>query len=253
MDLGLEGRVAFVTGGSSGVGSAVARALAAEGAWVAIGYHRGRAAVERLVDELNTAGAGAMAVAHDLSDPGGGEAAVAEIVAERGRLDILACCAWVDPGWPRHDRPDIELSPLAAWQEQLGISATGTGRLVQAAILPMKTGGWGRIVLISSGAAEGAPGLEAYAAAKASLQALSRSVAQGLGRAGILSNVVLPGFLVTERNRQFVPPPVFEQWAAATPIGRLATVEEVAAAVIFLASSANGSITGAALPVSGGR
>lgn len=121
-------------------------------------------------------------------------------------------------------------------------------------VLPaMKRGGWGRIVLISSGAAEdGQPGLEAYAAAKAALHGLNRSLALGLGRAGILSNVVMPGFVETERNRQWVPRFAFEQPASATPTGRLATTEDIASAVTFLAWDANRSITGEAVRVTGG-
>jgi NAD(P)-dependent dehydrogenase (short-subunit alcohol dehydrogenase family) len=252
MDLGLTDKVAFVTGGSSGVGTAVARSLATEGARVAVGFHTGRAEVERLVAELRAAGAPAMAVPHDLADPASSQAAVDAIVEAWGRLDVLVSCAWTPAGWPSPDRLDTELSPAAAWREQLGC-AEGTAQAAQAAIVAMKAGGWGRIVLISSGAAEeGVPGLEAYAAAKASLHALNRSLARGLGRAGILSNVVMPGFVMTERNRQFVPPAAFEQWAGMTPTGRLATVDEVAAIVTFLASAANGSVTGAAVRVSGG-
>jgi len=117
----------------------------------------------------------------------------------------------------------------------------------------MKGQGWGRIVFISSGAAEeGQPGLEAYAAAKAALHGFARSLARGLGRDGILANVVMPGLVATERNRREVPASVLEQWASMTPTGRLATEDDVARVVAFLASDANRSATGCALRVSGG-
>ena len=117
----------------------------------------------------------------------------------------------------------------------------------------MEARGGGRIVLISSGAAEeGAPGLEAYAAAKAALHGLNRSLARGFGRAGILTNVVLPGFIATARHRQVVPAAVIEHLASLAPTGRLATEAEVARVVVFLAAPANRSVTGATVRVGSG-
>jgi 3-oxoacyl-[acyl-carrier protein] reductase len=134
------------------------------------------------------------------------------------------------------------------------VNVEGTAHSIDAVLPCMKAGGWGRIVLISSGAAEeGQAGLEAYAAAKAALHGLARSLASGLGRAGILTNVVMPGFIATERIRRLVPATVPEQWAAHTPTGRLATEDEVASVVAFLASAVNGSVNGASVKVSGGR
>jgi NAD(P)-dependent dehydrogenase (short-subunit alcohol dehydrogenase family) len=117
----------------------------------------------------------------------------------------------------------------------------------------MKALGGGRIVMISSGAAkEGSPGVEAYAAAKAALHGLNRSLARGLGRAGILSNVVMPGFIATESQRRAVAAAVIEHLASVTLTGRLATEDEVALIVVFLAAPINRSVTGAAVRVGGG-
>jgi 3-oxoacyl-[acyl-carrier protein] reductase len=116
----------------------------------------------------------------------------------------------------------------------------------------MRAAGWGRIVLLSSGAADGAPGLEQYAAAKAALHGLARSLARSAGKAGVLTNVVMPGLIPTERHRQSIPQPVLDQIAAANPTGHLATEDDVARVVTFLASAANNSVTGAEIHVGQG-
>lgn len=249
MDLGLTDRVALVTGGSGGIGAAVVRHLAAEGARVAICYHDGRERAEQLAAELP----GTITVPHDLGDPEGGACAVQTALSAWGRVDVLVTCAWKSAGWPSPDRDVVQLSPPADWREQLGLNVEGTARAVQAVLEPMKEAGWGRIVMISSGAADdGQPGLEAYAAAKAALHAFNRSLAHGLGRCGILSNVVMPGFVAHDRNRQFIPAPAFERWASTTATGHLATAEDVAAMVTFLASAANASTTGTVVRVTAG-
>jgi 3-oxoacyl-[acyl-carrier protein] reductase len=108
-------------------------------------------------------------------------------------------------------------------------------------------------VLLSSGAADGAPGLEHYAAAKAALRGISRSLAASTGPAGILTNVVMPGLVATARHRATIPAEALQQWAAQTPTRRLATEDDVARVVTFLASAANTSITGTEIRVDGGR
>ena len=251
MDFGLQSRVALVTGASGGIGGAIARALAAEGARIAAGYHSRRDRADRLVEEIESAGGAAVPVAHDLRDPSTIQAGVDVAVRTWGRLDVLVTSAWVHPAWP--DQPRSGPSSPEVWQEQLRVNTEGTAHAVRAALPQMKGQGWGRIVFISSGAAEeGQPGLEAYAAAKAALHGFARSLARGLGRDGILANVVMPGLVATERNLREVPAAVLEQWASMTPTGRLATEEDVARVVAFLASDANGSATGCVLRVSGG-
>ena len=250
VDLGLRGRVALVTGASGGIGGAVVRSLAAEGVRVGIAFHEDKESAQRLVDAI---GADVLALAHDMEDAASPVRATESLLREWGRLDILVTCAWKSAGWPNPDREDIAISPAAHWQQELSLNVEGTAHAVRAALGPMKQGGWGRIVMISSGAAEdGQPGLEAYAAAKASLHAFNRSLALGLGRAGILSNVVMPGFVETDRNRNLIPRFAFEQRASMTPTGRLATTDDIASVVTFLASDANRSVTGVAVRVTGG-
>lgn len=247
MDLGLGHRVALVTGASGGIGAAIARVLAAEGARVALGCHTGQDKAEQLAGQIGTA----MVVPHDLADPATIRAAADTVTQNWGRLDILVTSAWAAPGWAQPDNP-AEATPTRAWQDQMRVNVEGTAFTVQAALPHMRAAGWGRIVLLSSGAADGAPGLEQYAAAKAALHGLARSLARSAGKAGILTNIVMPGLIPTERNRQFIPQQVLDQIAAANPTGHLATEDDVAQVVAFLASAANNSVTGAEIHVGQG-
>jgi 3-oxoacyl-[acyl-carrier protein] reductase len=116
----------------------------------------------------------------------------------------------------------------------------------------MRAAGWGRIVLLSSGAADGAPGLEHYAAAKAALHGLARSLARSAGKAGILTNIVMPGLIPAGQHRQSIPQHVLDRIAAASPTGHLATEQDVAHLVAYLASAANNSVTGAEIHIGQG-
>jgi NAD(P)-dependent dehydrogenase (short-subunit alcohol dehydrogenase family) len=252
VDLGLAGRVALVTGASGGIGAAIARAFAAEGANVALGYHTGRTAVDEVAGRIEQAGAEALVVQHDLSEPDTIRAAVAAVRAAWGRLDALVTGAWLAPGWLPPDTTP-ESVPARSWQDQLRVNVEGTAATVRAVLPAMRERQWGRIVLLSSGAADGSPGMEHYAAAKAALRGLSRSLAGSAGPAGILTNIVMPGLIPTARHRRIIPAAALAGWAAETPTRRLATEQDVAAATVFLASAANGSTTGTEVRVDGGR
>jgi len=252
MDLGLSGRVALVTGASGGIGAAISRAFAGEGARVALGCHAAEDRAQRLADEIGEAGGQALVVHHDLADPQTIRAAVESAVGAWGRLDALVAGAWVAPGWFPPDTL-AESVTAQAWQEQLRVNVEGTAASVQAVLPQMRAQQWGRIVLLSSGAADGAPGLEHYAAAKAALRGISRSLAASAGPAGILTNVVMPGLVPTEKHRRTIPAQALEQWAAQTPTRRLATEDDVARVAVFLASAANASTTGTEIRVDGGR
>ena len=153
MDLGLTDKTALVTGASGDIGAVIARTLAAEGARVALGCHTRRDQAEQLAGQLGAA----MVVTHDLADPASIRAAADALAQRWGRLDILVACAWVTPGWARPDHP-AEDTPIAAWHDQMRRNAEGTAFTVQAVLPYMRAAGWGRIVLLSSGAADGAPG-----------------------------------------------------------------------------------------------
>jgi 3-oxoacyl-[acyl-carrier protein] reductase len=252
MDLGLADRVVLVTGASGAIGAATARAVAAEGGRVGLGYHSGREAAELLATELQAAGGEAIAVPLDLCEPDTAAAAVQTLAGAWGGVDALVASAVVWPAWPPHGGGPFAPTPAGVLRQQLAANVEGTASTVQAALPHMRARGWGRIVLISSALAEdGRPGMEAYAAAKAALHGLSRSLAWGLGPDGILINVVVPGLVPTPRNRQTMPP-VLDQVARLTPTGRLATEDEVARVAVFLVSAANGCITGTTVRVSGG-
>jgi NAD(P)-dependent dehydrogenase (short-subunit alcohol dehydrogenase family) len=252
MDLGLAGRVALVTGASGGIGAAIARTFAAEGARVALGYHTGNGQVRRLAGEIDRSGGQTLVLQHELADPASIRSGVERIVSAWGRVDALVAGAWAAPGWLPPDTM-AESVPDLEWQRQLRVNLEGTASAVRAVLPAMRRQRCGRIVLLSSGAADGAPGLEHYAAAKAALRGIGRSLAVSAGPAGILTNVVMPGLVATERHRRTIPARALEQWAAETPTRRLATEDDVARVVVFLASAANASVTGTEVRVDGGR
>ncbi|MFI9782661.1 SDR family NAD(P)-dependent oxidoreductase [Kitasatospora sp. NPDC051984] len=252
MDLGLRERVVLVTGATGGIGRAVARAYAAEGARVAVAYRSDRAAAEQFADELGGPER-AFALPYDLEDPKSPQLAVAEVERRWGRLDVLVANAvrWGERRIPGTRFEDV---PEPDWLPVIDGNLAPTVRTVQAAVGGMRARGWGRIVLISShNALGGNRGQEFYGAAKAGLHGLTRSLMWDLTGTDVLVNVVCPGLTTTERVAAGLPAPVRERETAATPSGRLSSPEEVARAVLYLGSAANGNVTGEALAVAGGR
>jgi 3-oxoacyl-[acyl-carrier protein] reductase len=253
METNLAGRSVLITGATGGIGQAIARAFGAEGARVAVAYHEAKDAALRLAEELGSAEGRALAVHYALDRPGSPEQAVAEVTEAWGEVDILVANAM---RWGTRRTPGIVLEdvPAGEWEPVIGENLLPTVRTVQLAVPSMRRRGWGRIVLISSHiAADGRRGQEFYGAAKAGLHGFARSVAWDLGASGILVNVVAPGLTLTRRVAEGLPEAVRTGEQAATPTGRLSSPEDVANAVVFLCSSANGNITGEVLTVSGGR
>jgi NAD(P)-dependent dehydrogenase (short-subunit alcohol dehydrogenase family) len=252
MDLGLEGKVVLVTGGSGDIGSAVARAFGSERTRVAIAYHQGRATGELVAAEVVKLGGEAMITAYDLADDDSVGTAVANVINQWGRIDILVHAAL---------RPEpaawgfaFEDQSIDDWDASLHANLWGTMVTVRAVVPSMRSHGWGRIVLVAANAlSEGVPGREAYAAGKSGLHGLARSLVLSLGPAGILVNGVVLSLSLTEKTRQRVPPPIVEQYRASTPTGQLSEPAGVADAIVFLASAANRNIAGAFVPVTGGR
>ncbi|HZS39790.1 MAG TPA: SDR family oxidoreductase [Polyangia bacterium] len=253
MDLGLNSRVAFVTGSSQGIGSAIARLFAKEGARVAISYRKNRDKALALADELEAAGGEAMVVAYDLASRESIHAAAAEIAARWGGVDCLVNNAveW-ESGSPR-SQPAFEQLPEAEWSSQLQANIGGVVATIQAVLPFMRKRRWGRIVSISSGVAvDGMVGAGIYGAAKSALHGLTRSLFKELGPDGILVNVVMAGFTLTERVRERFPAAQLDAQAAQAPLRRLPTPSEVASTVVFLASTANTIVTGEIVRASGG-
>jgi 3-oxoacyl-[acyl-carrier protein] reductase len=234
-------RVALVSGGSRGIGAAIARSLAAAGLTVVVNYVRDGAAAQRVVREL---GGDASAWQADVTDRAAVDAMIAEVLERYGRLDTLVIngAAW------RGGRIDA-LAP-EAWQTVIDTSLTGAYHLLRAAT-PALRKNTGRIVVISSVIGiVGFPGDAAYASAKAGLFGLVRSVAKELGRDGVTVNAVAPGFIETDMTRE-VSTPAREHMLRRTVLRRFGEVDDVAAAVRFLVCDA-GYVTGHTLVVDGG-
>ncbi len=252
MDLGLKDSVVLVTGSSSGIGRAAALAFAREGAQVAITWHSDRPGAEETAAGVRAAGGRALVLNYRLEDPTSIRAALAAVGKEWGCLNVLVNNAVLQ------DRPApsgqlFEDVPSEVWQSMLRSSLEGVALTVQCALPLMRKAGWGRIVSISSDAVDGWPGLGPYATAKAGLHGLSRTLAVERGAADILSNVVMPGFVLTERNEKRVPQQYQEQVRQSLFTHRLVTPADVAAVVVFLSSQLNRQVTGQVVRVDGGR
>ncbi|MGE2732999.1 SDR family NAD(P)-dependent oxidoreductase [Mycolicibacterium vaccae] len=242
-------RVAVVTGGASGMGEASCRELGRRGHKVAVLDLNGEAA-QRVAEELRSEGVTALGIAVDVVDRPAVDEAFAKVRSELGPVHILVTSAGlVDFA------PFLEISPQQ-WQRLIDVNLNGTFHCAQASIPDMLDAGWGRIVMISSSSAQrGSPGMAHYAASKGGLISLTRSLAREYGPAGITVNNIPPSGIETPMQHQsqaagFLPPN--EQMAASIPVGHLGTGEDIAAAVGFLCSEEAGFITGQTLGVNGG-
>jgi 3-oxoacyl-[acyl-carrier protein] reductase len=240
----LEGKVALITGGSRGIGAAIAKRLAADGAKVAITYTKGADSAAAVVKAIERTGGKAIAIQADAADADAGKAAVEKTVATFGRLDVL-----VNNAGTAIPKPFVE-STLEEMDRVLDINVRGVFVATQAALKHMTEGG--RIIMIGSAVGERAvaPGLVPYAATKGAVKMFTQALSREVGNRGITVNNIQPGPIDTELN------PASGDWAvpqkAATALDRYGHVEEIAAMAAFLAGSESSYVTGANLTVDGG-
>jgi 3-oxoacyl-[acyl-carrier protein] reductase len=240
----LSGKVALVTGASRGIGRAIATQLAGQGALV-VAAARGDHAADT-VRELTAAGHAAEAAGVDVTDTAALEQLPGDIVGRHGRLDIIVSNAGIarDQLLMRMKRDD--------WDAVLATNLTATFVLAQAAVRPMLKQRGGRIIAVSSVVGQsGNAGQTNYAASKAGLIGFAKALAREVASRGITVNVVAPGLIETDMTRAMAGK-AHTSWAEQIPLGRLGSVDDVAAAVCFLASDEAAYITGHVLAVNGG-
>jgi NAD(P)-dependent dehydrogenase (short-subunit alcohol dehydrogenase family) len=244
-----EGKAIVLAGGGRGIGEAAARRFAQEGADLLL-IARTAAEIDMVAADITASGGRAWAFAADVSEPAEVDAAVGSAREQFGRIDVLVNCAGIDHDCPFLDFPDDE------WQRVLGVNLTGSFLMAQRVGRLMAETGGGSIVHISSIDAYGADGNQvAYNASKAGLLGLNRTMATELACHGIRSNVVSPGYTATPLTRRYVGDAMYEYMTKdfdRIPQRRMATPEEIAAAIAFLASDDASAITGSELTVDGG-
>ena len=245
----LENKVAVVTGSSSGIGEAIALAVAAEGAAVVVNYARHEDAAQKVLDKIEAAGGKGLVVGADVSDPKEMEAMVQQATDAFGRLDIMVNNAGME-----RKMPFLE-TPFEVWQETIGVNLTGTWLGCQAAAKRMVAqGDSGRIINVSSVHEDLAmPTNAPYCATKGGVRMLMRTLAVELAPHGITVNNIAPGAIETPMDAPLEEhPDEMKELLSEIPLGRMGKPEEVANLALFLASDDSSYVTGSTLFVDGG-
>jgi len=242
----LAGKIAVVTGGSRGIGRATGIALAEAGAHVLVNYRSNEEAAKETLQLIEEAGGKGELLGFDVADPESVDRAIKDAIARHGQIDILVNNAGIsiDQLLLRVSAKDLEMT----W----ATNVNGALFCAKACIRPMMKKRWGRIINLSSVVAEsGNAGQVVYSSSKAALLGLTRSLAREYASRGITVNAVSPGFIETDMTAD-LPDAAKQGIVDQTPLGRMGRPEEVAAAVVFLASEEAGYITGQVVRVNGG-
>jgi 3-oxoacyl-[acyl-carrier protein] reductase len=247
MHIDLAGRVALVTGASRGIGRAIALALGASGAAVVVNYRGSEAAAQEVVAAITAAGGRAIAAQADVSDPTTHEGLIKATSEAFGRLDILVNNAGIT-------RDNLLLRmKIDEIDDVLNTNLRGVMLLTKAALRPMMKNKWGRVVSMSSIIGlTGNAGQANYAATKAGLLGFTKSLALEMASRNITANAICPGFIDTDMTAAALTDDLRARALERVPLGRLGTPDDIANAVVFLASDAAGYITGQTLAVDGG-
>lgn len=242
----LREKIALVTGGSRGIGRAICLALAKQGAYVAINYAGNEAAAAEALTQVREAGGDGEILKFDVASQSAFETAIDDLVKRKGRLDILVSNAGI--------AMDQLLLRIKAEELEKTFATNVGGALwgAKAAIRHMMRKRTGRIVFLSSVVAEsGNPGQAVYSASKAALLGLTKTLAREYASRGVTVNAVAPGFIATDMTAG-LPEDVKKKIVEQTPLARIGSPDEVAAAVVYLASDEAGYVTGQVLRVNGG-
>ena len=265
MDLKLTGKRAIVTGSSSGIGAAIARELAAEGAAVVV-HGRDQARAEAVAAGIREKGGAAAVALGAISDDAGADAVADAALAALGGIDILVNCAG---GVVRSDNPEWTDVSSEDWLQSFSLNVVSVVRLAKRLTPGMIARGWGRIVNVSSiGGTQWSGRLHDYGAAKAALDHLTGNMSRALAGQGVTVNAVIPGTVLTPQAERWIGTlaaqkgwpddfaereRIYTRDFSAQPVPRLGRAEEIAAAVAFLASPRSDFTTGALLRIDGGN
>jgi 2-hydroxycyclohexanecarboxyl-CoA dehydrogenase len=242
-------RTAFVTGGASGIGLSICEHLARAGHSVVVADYNGDGA-EAAAKAIRENGGQAMAVAVDVSDRAQIDKAVDAARGEFGPVGILVTSAAVSRKEP------FEQMSAESWEQIISVNLTGTFHCVQAVISDMTAAGWGRVVMISSSSAQrGAPGMTHYAASKGGVIAFGKALALEFAKRGVTVNNIAPSVVETPmvaQQRAVGAVPSYEKMAAGVPVGRMGTGDDIAGACMYLVSEEASYFTGQTVSVNGG-
>jgi 3-oxoacyl-[acyl-carrier protein] reductase len=244
----LTGRVALVTGAGVGIGRAAALALAGAGAFVGVHFHQSRRGAEQTLADIEAAGGHGLLLQADLTVEEEAVALVGQLVRQAKRLDIL-----FNNAGSALRRARIEDCPTDLWRGAFEVNVTSAFLVTRQAIPHLRASGHGSIINnLTLSVQTGSAGSGPYAASKGALQALTRTLARELAPE-VRTNAIMPGVIETRHHEVVSTPEKLAEYRKQTPLGRNGTAEEVAQAVLFLASDASSFLNGALIDINGGR